>query len=93
MMGGCCGGWGAVGSFGAWGLIFNLILSLIVIGGVIWLVVWLVRRNGRGESPLLTTAPPEVLSPKEMLQLRYARGEINREEYLSMLKDLEEGGA
>ena len=27
--------------------------------------------------------------PKRVLQLRYARGEITREEYLQMLKDLE----
>ena len=32
---------------------------------------------------------PAPEDPKRLLQLRYARGEITREEYLQMLKDLE----
>ena len=97
MMGGCCGGLGFGGSFGIVGMLINLVVTLVVVGGVIWLVIWLVRRSAGGalfpQGKTTTPAGPSgaeaSLSPKEALQLRYVRGEITREQYLSMLKDLE----
>jgi putative membrane protein len=80
---GCFGNWG---SYGWIGMILNLAILLVAIGGVIWLVTWVVRRNDRrGETPSAFTG---MLSPREIIQARYARGEITREQYLEMLGDL-----
>ena len=82
--GGCCG----YGSFGLIGLIFNLIVTVGLIAGIAALVIWLVRwpsAGGHGETAPEGTAQ---VSPRELLKIRYARGEITREQYLQMLDDL-----
>ncbi len=72
-------GYGMMGGFGLIGLLFN---ALIVVGIVV-LAVWAVRRF---------SAPADHgsagQSAREILQVRYARGEITREQYQEMLKDL-----
>jgi putative membrane protein len=76
---------GSFGSFGWIGLILNLIITVGVIIGIIWLVVWLARKgisNNQGYS-----MTPQI-SPREILQTRYARGEITREQYQQMLEDV-----
>ena len=80
MMGG--GGMMGFGGFGLIGLLFNLLIII----GVVLLVVWAVRRFTSG-----TTNGSQSLgnqSPREILQARYARGEITREQYQQMLSDL-----
>ncbi len=80
LFGGCCGGFGG---FGWIGMLFNF----LVIAAVIWLVVWAVRRftvSGGMPRPMTGGAS----SPREILQMRYARGEITREQYEEMLNDL-----
>ena len=77
------------GMMGLWMWLFFLaLLGLFVVG-----VVWFVRQMPATQQ---TAAPQEswrqnMDDPREVLRLRYARGEISREEYLSMLKDLDEG--
>ena len=78
-------GYGNLGTFGWISMIFNLVITLIVIGGIIWSVVWLVRK-GIPNNQL--TSRPSQLGPKEILQSRYVRGEISREEYKQILDDL-----
>lgn len=80
-------GWGGYGWIG-W--ILNLVVTLGLIVGVVLLVVWLVRRAGpRSTSPAATAFPPQGgPTALEILQARYARGEINREEYQQMLSDI-----
>ncbi len=81
MMGGF--GYGGMGLLG--GLI-GLIFNLAVVVGIVLLIVWAVRRftgnslNGNQTSGNQT--------PREILQARYARGEITREQYQQMLQDL-----
>ena len=80
MMGG--GGMMGFGGFGLIGLLFNLLIII----GVVLLVVWAVRRFTSG-----TTNGSQSLgnqSPREILQARYARGEITREQYQQILTDL-----
>lgn len=73
------------GTFGWVGMIINLVVTIVVIIGIVWLVIWLVRRaDAAGNSTML----PESHSPREILQSRYARGEITREQYLEILEDL-----
>ncbi len=80
-------GFGRWGSLGWIGPVLNLVLTVAVIVGVVLLVVWLARQAalGRQTAGLQTSA---TLEPKEALKLRYARGEITREQYLQMLEDL-----
>lgn len=74
------------GTFGLLGMIISFLFSVVVIVGIVWLVVWAVRRAGGNNIAL--PGRPAAPSAKEILQTRYARGEINREEYLAMLEDL-----
>ena len=80
---GCCGGAG----FGWWG-IMNLIFGLILLAMVIIAAIWVVRRLLASRTPASTAG---VATPEAILKERYARGEITREEYLSMLQDIRGG--
>jgi putative membrane protein len=59
----------------------GLLFKLAVIAGLVWLVIWAVRRS--------SSPAGSMSSAKEILQARYARGEINREQYQQMLSDIE----
>lgn len=91
MMGGCCGwgGWWGFGSFGWLGMFFSLIFWLLIIVAVVWGVRWLLQSTSMPGSATSSSPAPAGEDPKRVLQLRYARGEITREEYLKMLADLE----
>ena len=80
MMGG--GGMMGFGGFGLIGLLFNLLIII----GVVLLVVWAVRRFTSGATN--GNPPSGNQSPREILQARYARGEITRDQYQQMLTDL-----
>jgi putative membrane protein len=73
------GYYGMMGGFGWIGLIFNLVILI----GIVMLIVWAVNRfsNGWNQST-------KNQSPREILQARYARGEITREQYQQMMNDL-----
>ena len=69
-----------------WGMgirmLFMLLLWIITIVGIVFLVKWVLdqtvtRQRGRSEDSAL-----------DILKKRYARGEINREEYEGKKKDL-----
>ena len=79
MMGGGMMGYGGWGLFGG---IIGLVFNLLILVGIVLLVVWAVKRfTSNNSSPALQT-------PKEILQARYARGELTREQYQQMLSDL-----
>ena len=79
-------GWGGLGWVG-W--ILNLVITLGVIVGIVLLVLWLVRRAGSGNPGFSQTNPAQSQpTPREILQIRYARGEISREEFQQMLSDI-----
>ena len=64
----------------------HMIILLLIIGIVIASIVWLVSaRMQRVDSP----RPPARRSPAlEVLEERYAHGEINRDEYLEKRHDI-----
>ena len=76
------GGWGWM----PWGWIFPLFFLALM---VVFLVFMM--RGGLGGGPMCgphrTSGPGET--PREVLDRRYAHGEITREEYQLMRKDLE----
>lgn len=86
------GFYGGFGGFSWIGMVLNLAIAAIFIIGLILLIIYAVRSLNRRsnnqvlpQGPAVTAAPS---SPKEILQARYARGEITREQYLAMLEDL-----
>jgi putative membrane protein len=60
----------------------GLILNVAIIVGIVILVVWAVKRFTSG------SVSPSGQTPREILQTRYARGEITRDQYQQMLSDL-----
>jgi putative membrane protein len=80
---------GGYGSFGLIGALFSLVLTAAVIAGLVLLALWLVRRFSPGGTTQHASAGMRAdLSPREVLYMRYARGEITREQYQQMLADL-----
>lgn len=82
-------GWGGFG-FGWWGVLMMLLMVVFwaaVIGGVVLLVLWLVQQARPAVGP-----GPGSARPLDILRERYARGELTREQYEQMRRDLEESG-
>ena len=81
------GGWGMMGS-GMWGgfgwMWLMPILMILFWGLVIWGIVALVRGSGGSRGSDSSKAD----SALEVLKKRYARGEIDKEEYEEKKKDL-----
>jgi uncharacterized membrane protein len=74
---------------------FTFLMSLLIVGLLVYLVILLRRdRNGAAAPTYTPAAPtepssPGLLTPTEVVKMRYARGEITREEYETIRKDLE----
>ncbi len=60
----------------------SMMLGWVLVIGLVAVVIWLLVSGQRGGLPE-TDESPEVL-----LKRRYARGEIDREEYMRRLEDL-----
>jgi len=81
-------GW--YGGFGWIGMILGGIFWLALLVGLILLIVWGVKRvNSNSGGSNLNSSGSAIITPKEILQARYARGEITREQYQQMLADLD----
>ena len=86
MMGrGMMGGYGNQFGFGfnPLGAILSLVFWALIIGGVVLLVVWLARNVGH--TSLGASAGG---APLEISKARYAKGEITKEQYEEMRRDL-----
>jgi putative membrane protein len=76
------GGWGSMMHYGfGYGGMFMWIIFLIVIGFLIYFIVQAQKMKGQ--------TPTQTESHLDILKKRYARGEIAKEEYERMKKDLE----
>ena len=77
--------WGMAGS-GIWWGPFGMIIWLLILIVVVVAVVWLLRptTHGGGREP----ASPRRSTGLDILEERYARGEIDRDEYLQKKGDL-----
>jgi len=75
--------WGFMGG-GGFGLgpIVWIVILIAIVAGVVWLVRTLGARDDR------QVAPPRRSSGLDILEERYARGEINREEDLQKKNDI-----
>ncbi len=91
MINGFCntGTWGSLGNFGGWGwigLILNLVFWFALLAG---LTLFVVRAIQHARVPAATVPYATGQSTaKEIVQTRYARGEITREQYELMKQDI-----
>jgi putative membrane protein len=65
------------------GILFMFVIPLLVIGGVAWLVLALAR--GSQGTALIPSARE---TPLDTLKVRYAKGEISKEQFEQMKRDL-----
>ena len=80
------GGYG-YGGYG-FGLI-HMIFWVVVLIALVLAVVWLIRSMMTGGPAAGSHSPPPRRSPGlDVLEERYARGEINRDEYLEKKRDI-----
>jgi putative membrane protein len=77
---GMMGGWG----YGGYGPIYMIFWFIILIA-IVTLIVWVVRSI---TVPGVHHLPPRRSAGLDLLEERYARGEINRDEYLQKKKDI-----
>ncbi len=64
-----------------WWMIFGVLFMILFWGGIIALIVWGIKRlsgHGNGGNP----------TPLEIAKLRYARGEITKEQFEQIKRDL-----
>ena len=81
-----CGPGGCM--FGPWGwtmMAVMMLFWLVFLVGIVLLIVWAVRQFG--------PAGRTTERPLDILSRRYARGEITREEYDRMRRELSEQGS
>ena len=74
----------------------SFLMTLMILALLVYLVVLLKRESsnparGSSTTPPAPPAPasPGMLTPSEVVKMRYARGEISRDEYETIRKDLE----
>lgn len=76
--------WGMMGSWGYdWGvahMIVWIVILIAIIVGIVWLVRYLLAKDD--------LVLPRRRAGLDVLEERYARGEINRDEYLEKKRDL-----
>lgn len=73
---------------GWFGITIGLIITVIIVIGVTVLAIWAVRGLS-GYSRGSVAANKSVSSAREIARVRYARGEISREEYQMIVSDLD----
>jgi len=80
-------GWGMMNGWGyGYGYgVAHMIFWVVILVAVVAVIVWLVRSTGTGVHQL---SPPRRSAGLDVLEERYARGEINRDEYLQKKKDI-----
>jgi len=82
----CVWGWGMHPGMMGWGW-FGPLFMIVFWVLIVVLIILLVRRLVSASHPKVT-APPQEDSALEILKKRYARSEINKEEFDAKKKDL-----
>jgi putative membrane protein len=76
--------WGNYGGWGmGFGMLFMLLFWVLVILGIAALIRWMTTQSSPGRGT-------REKSPLNILQERYARGEIDKEEYEQKKRDLQQ---
>ena len=90
MGGGMMGGFGGMAGWGLFGGLFGLVLTIGLLVGLVFLGIWLWRRSSPAEGTGAWAQSPATRQPSalDVLQARYARGDLTREEFQLMQQDL-----
>ena len=78
------GNGGAMDGFGGFGMFLGFIFMLLFMVGSVLLIVWIVRQFAPGGT-YTTTSGSNAL---EILNERFAKGEISKDEFAEMKKEL-----
>jgi putative membrane protein len=78
------GWWGGMGIM----MIIGMAFMVLFWGGIIWLIIWGVRRMA--EPRAYGQATGGRPSPLDIARERYARGEVTKEQFEQLKKDLSE---
>jgi putative membrane protein len=70
--------------FNPMGMILSLVVWALIISGIVLLVVWLARNANRGTSFIGSGE-----SALDILKKRYAKGEVTKEQFDAVKRDLE----
>lgn len=73
-----------MGGYGIVGALLGVFFLVLVIGGGVWLVQYLARGSSSGP------ALPRSETPLEILKRRYAAGEITKDQFDTMKRDVAE---
>jgi putative membrane protein len=71
------------GYFWGGGFWFGWIFWIILIGAIVWLII------NQNKYRNINQINPHLESPLDILKKRYAKGEINKEQFEQMKKDLQ----
>ena len=77
------------GSMMLFGGLFSIALLVLVIGGAVWLVVALACGRQGHTASALPSLPAPGQTPLDILKARYAKGEITKEQFDEMKRDLD----
>jgi len=92
------GGYGGYGGYGGWGMgsgmmsgygmgwfggIVMILFWILILVGLVFLIKWLIQSTGRDK-----TSGSDGNRSLEILKERYAKGEIDKQEFESKKKDL-----
>jgi putative membrane protein len=71
------------GGFGLGMIVFGFLGMILFWGAIVALIIWAIRR-----SPGHRTYDQNIRSPLDIARERYAKGEINKEQFEQIKKDL-----
>ncbi len=74
--------------FGGFGFLFMLLFISLIIGLAVWLVSLFFPRQPNSGSTGLRSYTSDNESPLDIIKIRYARGEISKEEYEEMRSEI-----
>jgi putative membrane protein len=80
-------GYGGYGGFGGFGMVIGFVILVAGIVGLVFLALWAVRHLR--VSSQTGVQNPTGQSAIEIAKERYAKGEINREEFQNIMAELE----
>ena len=75
---------GMMDGFGGFGMFFGFIFMLLFFVGSVFLIVWIVRQLAPGGTSLTSSGSNAL----EILKERFAKGEISKDEFAEMKKEL-----
>jgi len=71
-------GWDGHAGYGPWGWLFMLVMMVLVVIGIVWVVKSLTRNS----------SAPKSDDPLDIFKSRYAKGEINKQQFEEIKKDI-----